>query len=146
MHHQNLIKTKKPLLVFIGDSIAYRFKRYGNIWDNHFGNQIINCGTKRDRTENLIYIVEDLIIPQHEKKIVIICGKSNLDRDRPSETANALICSAILILLKQKQIKIIVCGIFPRNKENTFRRQKLLQINSILKEKCSQIPRYVSET
>ena len=38
------------------------------------------------------------------------------------------------------KIKIIVSGILPRNKGNSFRRQKLLQTNNMLKEKCSQIP------
>ena len=66
----------------------------------------------------------------------------------PCDIANALICAAILILLicaailillKQKQIKIIVHGIFPRNKGNSFSRQKLLQAN-MLKGKCSQVP------
>ena len=72
LHHQHLPKTKKPPLVFIGDSITYEFKRYKNIWDNHFGKQTVNCGIKGDRTENLIYKIEDLVIPQHVKKFVII--------------------------------------------------------------------------
>ena len=67
---------------------------------------------------------------------------SNLDRDRPSDIANALICAAILILLKQKQIRIIVHGILLRNKRNSLRRQKLLETNNMQKEKCSQIPNF----
>ena len=34
----------------------------------------------------------------------------------------------------------MVHGILPRNKGNSLRRQKLLQANNILKEKCSQVP------
>ena len=44
------------------------------------------------------------------------------------------------MLLKQKQIKIIVHDILPRNKGNSLRRQKLLQTNKMLKEKCNQVP------
>ena len=52
--------------MFIGDSTAYRFNRYGNIWDNHFGKQTvelrnIDCRIKGDRTENLLYRIENLI-------------------------------------------------------------------------------------
>ena len=75
------------------------------------------------------------------KKIVIICGTNNLNRDTPSDISNPLTWAPILILLKQKQIKIIVSGILPRNKGNNFRRQKLLQTNNMLKEKCSRIPK-----
>ena len=64
MHHQHPIKTKKPSLVFLGDSIAYRFKRYENIWDNHFKKQTVNCRIKGDRTKNLFHKIEDLVIPQ----------------------------------------------------------------------------------
>ena len=60
--------------------------------------------------------------------------------DRFSDIANALICTEILILLKQKQIKINASDILPRNKGNSFRRQKLLKTNNMLKGKCSQIP------
>ena len=51
LHHQYLIKSKKPSLLFIGYSIAYGFKRYGNIWDSHSGKQAVNCGIKGDRTK-----------------------------------------------------------------------------------------------
>ena len=61
--HRNLIKTRKPSLVFLGDSIPNGFKRYGNIWDNQFGKQTVNCGIKRDRTKNLIQRIEDPVIP-----------------------------------------------------------------------------------
>ena len=100
LHHEYLIKNKKPSLLFIGDSIAYGFKRYGNIWDNHLRKQAVNWGTKGDRTENLICRIGNLIIPQHIKKVVIICGTNKLDRDRPSDIAIAFICAAILILVK----------------------------------------------
>ena len=68
LHYQHLIKTKKPSLVFLKDSIAYGFKRYGNILDNHYGKQTVNCGIKGDKTENLIYRIEELVIPQHVRK------------------------------------------------------------------------------
>ena len=140
LHHQHLIKTKKPSLAFLRNSIAYGFKRYRNMWDNQFGKQIVNCDIKGDRTKKLLHRIEDLVIALHVRKIAIICGTNNLDRHRSSDNGNALICAASLILLKQKQIKIIVHDILPRNKQNSLRRQKLLQTNSMLKEKCSQVP------
>ena len=106
--HRNLIKTKKTPLVFLGDSIPNGFKRYGNIWDNQFGKQTVNCGIKRDRTKNLIQRIEDPVIPQHVRKVVTICRTNNLEREKPSDITKLLICATILILLKQKQIKIIV--------------------------------------
>ena len=106
--HRNLIKTKKTPLVFLGDSIPNGFKRYGNIWDNQFGKETVNCGIKRDRTKNLIQRIEDPVIPQHVRKVVTICRTNNLEREKPSDITKLLICATILILLKQKQIKIIV--------------------------------------
>ena len=108
LSHRNLIKTRKPSLVFLGDSIPNGFKRYGNIWDNQFGKQTVNCGIKGDRTKNLIQKIEEPVIPKHVRRVVIICRTNNLERDKPKDITNVLICAAILILWKQKQIKIIV--------------------------------------
>ena len=65
----------------------------------------------------MIHRIEGLVIPQHVRMVVIICGKNNLDGDRPSDIANALICAAILILLKQKQIKKLSIAFSQRIKE-----------------------------
>ena len=92
-------QVEKPSLVFIGDSIVYGFIKYENKWDNHFRKQIVNCRIKGDRTENLIFKIQDLIFQQHIKQILIICGTNNPDFDRASNIANALICAAILIRL-----------------------------------------------
>ena len=55
-----LKESKTPSLLFIGDSIAYGFKRYPHIWDKYYGNLAVNCGIPGDKVENTLWRAENL--------------------------------------------------------------------------------------
>ena len=79
-------------------------------------------------------------MPHHINTVVIICETNNLDREKPIDITNRLICTVTLPQLKHKKLRIAISGILPRNKGKSFRRKKLIEMNNMLKYKCSQIP------
>ena len=118
------------------------------------GQSFQEIGIKGDKTENLIHRIGELVIPQHVRKVIVICGINTRNCDKPSDIAKALILCCNLDVIKTKTnqnnspchsgicYSFCLPGLFlgPKNKGNSFGRQKLLQTNSMLKEKCSQVP------
>ena len=86
--------------------------------------------------------MEDPVIPQHVRKVAIICRTNNLERDKPSDITNVLRCNFDIIESKTNQNNCPCNGILSRSKGSSLRRQKLLQTNIMLKEKCSQVPNF----
>ena len=97
-----LIKSKTPPLLFIGDSIAYGFKRYPHIWEK-YGNLAVNCGIAGDKVENTLWRVENLALPCGIEYAVIICGTNNIGYNKTSGIVNGLLCVALKLVSKSVQ-------------------------------------------
>ena len=80
----------------------------------------------------MLYRINQSSIPHHTNTVIISCGRNNLDRDKPSDITNGLICTVALLHLKHKKLKIVVSGILPRNKGKSLRRKKLFETNNML--------------
>ena len=100
---------------------------------------IVELG-KIDKIENMLCRINQSSIPRHTNTVAIICGTNNLDRDKPSDITNGLICAVAVLQLKHEKLKIVISDILARNKGKSFRRKKLVETNDMLKYKCSQIP------
>ena len=90
----------------------------------------INCGIGCDKTQTSCRY-RKISFYQSLKYEVINCGTNNLDNDNPDEISNGLSCIALFLLC------IVVNGLIPRDAINTERRQKLLIVNQLLQEKCT---------
>ena len=53
------------------------------------------------------------------------------------EISDGLICIALLFQKRMKHLQIIVNGLVPRDAINTRQRQTLLEVNQVLREKCT---------
>ena len=107
LHHLDQITMNKPSVIIIGDSIIYGFKCYQHVSNNYFGNKALNCGTRGEKVENILYKINQSIIPHHTITVVIICWTNNLDQDNLSDITNRLICVVTLLQLKHKKLKIV---------------------------------------
>ena len=92
------------------------------------------------KLKNMLCRINQSNIPRHTNAVAIICGTNNLDRDKPSDITNGLICDVAVLQLKHEKLKIVISDILPRNNGKIFRRKKLIETNNILRYKCSQIP------
>ena len=139
-HHMQQITTNKPSVIIIGDSIICGFKRYQYVWNNYFGKEASNCRIRGDKVENMLYRKNQSSIPHHTNTVIVICGTNNLDRDKPSDITNGLICAVVFLQLKHKKSKIVISGILPRNKAKSLRRKKLIETKNMLRYEYSHIP------
>ena len=62
---------------------------------------IVELG-KIDKIENMLCRINQSSIPRHTNTVVIICGTNNLDRDKPSDITNGLICAVAVLQLKHE--------------------------------------------
>ena len=113
-NHLQQIETKRPQLIFIGDSLVQGFKRYHHTQNIQFDKQAQNCGIKGDKIESVLYRICNSSFPKNIQTIVIIRGTNNLDRDNLSDIVNGLIFSVMLLLLKHKEVKIVLSGILTK--------------------------------
>ena len=72
----------------------------------------------------MFYRINESSIPHHTSTVVIICGANNLDREKPSDITNGLICAVVLLQLKHKKLKIFISVILPRNKGKKFQKEE----------------------
>ena len=124
-----LKESKTPSLLFIGDSIAYDFKRYPHIWDKHYGNLAINFGIPGDEVEDTLWRAENLTLSSGNGYAVIICGTNNIDYNKAFSIVNGLLCVALTLVSTSVQQVIISC-ILPRDLVNTIRRDKIKEVNN----------------
>lgn len=113
-NHLQQIETKRPQLIFIGDSLVQGFKRYHHTQNIQFDKQAQNCGIKGDKIESVLYRICNSSFPKNIQTIVIIRGTNNLDRGNLSDIVNGLIFSVMLQLLKHKEVKIVLSGILTK--------------------------------
>ena len=99
------VKTNKPSVIIIEDSVVDGFKRYQHVWNNYFGKEALNCGNRGEKVENMLYRINQSSILHHTNTVVTICGTNNLDQDKSSDITNRLICAVTLLQLKHKKTK-----------------------------------------
>ena len=137
--HQGILKeSKTPSLLFIGDSIAYGFKCYPHIWDKYDENLTVNCGIAGDKVENTLWRAENLTLLSGIDYAVIICETNNIDYNKASSIVNGLLCVALTLVSKSVQ-QVIMSGVPPRDFVNTNRRDKIKEVNELLKKECFKL-------
>ena len=68
----------------------------------------------------------------------MICGTNNIDYNKASSIVNGLLCVALTLVSKSVQ-QVIIFGILPRDFVNTIRRDKIKEVNGLLKKECIEL-------
>ena len=127
-NHQIDLSWSTPSTVVIGDSTAAGLARCSDVWHNFFRNALsLGIG---DRTEHVIWRVDNLSFPASIKHVIIHCGTSNIKFNNPSDIANG-------IQSKLPNAQIIVTGLFPRSQKFSYFRQIVNDVNIELGNACS---------
>lgn len=117
-HEQNLERIKQgPIdLLFLGDSITDRWSSSPLVWDKYFGKfNPANFGVGGDRTENVLWRIENGELAGFSPKVVVLMiGTNNTHTNQPDEIVKGI--GAIIKTVQQKapQAKILLHAIFPR--------------------------------
>jgi len=106
-------------LIWIGDSITHSWEEEGkDIWARYYASRnAVNLGCSGDRTQNVLWRLQNGEIDNIQPKVAIIMiGTNNSNRDEHTAEEIADGIKAIVITLREKlpETKILVLSIFPR--------------------------------
>jgi len=112
--------------VFMGDSITHGWEGKGKIFDKYFADKkILNVATSGDRTENTIWVIDNVNWKKVNAKVAMLMIGTNNTGHRPvdKETAEDTFDGIKVILEKMKEkspdTKILMLAIFPRSEKDT---------------------------
>ena len=102
-NHVALAIQSLASLVIIGDSIVAGLTRYAKVWNTYFSPlKTLNFGVRGDRTQNVMWRAENLVLPLTVRFAVIHCGTNNLDNGTASDIANGILSVGIALQKKKK--------------------------------------------
>ena len=77
-HRKELLRKSYASMVVIGDSIVAGLRRYPTVWRNFILQyKTVNLGIGGDRIENLLWRINDVMLPKSIRSVVIHCGTNN---------------------------------------------------------------------
>ena len=137
-----LMRTRQPELVFLGDSITHFWGgqpadarlRGPEVWEKYYGSRkAINIGYGWDRTENMLWRLRhgevDGIAP---KVVVVMAGTNNAGINTVEEIAAGVTAICDELHTRLPRARILLLGIFPRGPKPDAMRDKLTAINALL--------------
>ncbi len=117
LHSQHLKRAKEPMqLLFIGDSITEGWGKAPAVWKaNYEKYQAANFGIGGDRTEHVIWRIEDGVLKGVKPKVVVLMlGTNNSSNHTGQQIAAADKKIVELIRSEIPEAKVLLLAIFPR--------------------------------
>ena len=124
-------------VLLVGDSMVKGLARYHRVWSKYFEPlRALNFGVGGDRTQHVLWRIENGEIPLNLQVAFVHCGANNLDRDNPAEIRDGIASIVYTIQEKKPNANIIVSGLLPRDQEISSRRDKIKLVNRKLMKWC----------
>ena len=101
-----------------------------------FFRNVLNRAIGRDRTEHVIWRVDNLSFPAFTKYVIIHCGTKNIKFNNPTDIATGILRVHFLIQSKLANAQIIVTGLFPKSEKFSYFRQIVNDVNIELDNAC----------
>eukprot|EP00795_Rhopilema_esculentum_P017748 gene17748-9420_t len=136
----HISQTAGAGILLIGDSIINGLSRYHSVWSKYFGPlRALNFGIGGDRTQHVLWRVENGEIPMNLHICVVHCGTNNIDKDTPSDITDGITSIVSVFQTAKPNAKVIIAGLLPRDLEHGYRRHSIRSVNKKLK-RWSQSP------
>nr|XP_039248427.1 platelet-activating factor acetylhydrolase IB subunit alpha1-like [Styela clava] len=133
--HQS--KEKEANVIFIGDSLVLQMSQYAECDSQLAPLHCLNFGIGGDRTEHVLWRIENGVLDNINTKVVVIwCGTNN-HGNTPSQIANGILAIADLVLRKQPECTVIIMSILPRGKYPNPLRERNSQANELVQKLVS---------
>jgi lysophospholipase L1-like esterase len=131
-------EAKSADVVFLGDSITQGFEGAGkDAWERCFaGLSALNLGVSGDRTEHVLWRLQEAPITRLQPKVVVLLiGTNNLGHGTSDAEQTLDGCLAVLRTLRSQapKARILVCEIFPRGERINAMRGDILQVNQAVR-------------
>ena len=123
-------------VLLVGDSLVNGLHRYHRVWSKYFEPlHALNFGVGGDRTQHVLWRIENGEIQLNLQVAFVHCGTNNLDRDNPAEIRDG-IASIVYTIQEKKPNANIVSGLLPRDQEISSRCDKIQLVNQKLMKWC----------
>jgi lysophospholipase L1-like esterase len=136
-----IVRERKPALIFIGDSITQMFggephdrsQPGREVWEKYYARRnAANLGFGYDYVENTLWRIQHGELDgAAAKAIVVLIGTNNLGKNKPEEIAAGTRALCDEIHKRQPAAKIILLGILPRGPKPDATRTKLAEVNAL---------------
>ena len=124
-------------VLLVGDSMVKGLARYHRVWSKYFEPlHALNFCVGGDRTQHVLWRIENGEIPLNLQVAFVHCGTNNLDRDNPADIRDGIASIVYTIQEKKPNANIIVSGLLPRDQEISSRRDKIKLVNRKLMKWC----------
>ena len=128
-------KNSKVDFVMIGDSITYSWSKYPNVFE---GSNLLNLGFPGDRTQNVLWRIENGALDGISPKLVtLMIGTNNIHdtkkaypADKPADIFAGIQAIVTEVRTRLPKSKIVVFSIFPRKAGSENDRAK--EVNTLL--------------
>ena len=92
-------------VLLVGDSMVKGLARYHRVWTKYFEPlRVLNFGVGGDRTQHVLWRIENGEIPLNLQVAFVHCGTNNLDHDNPAEIRDGLL--QLFILYRRKSLML----------------------------------------
>ena len=98
----------------------------------------VNLGIGRDRIENVLWRINDIVLPKSIRSVVIHWGTNNIDTSSSDEISVGVVTITRSISHRYPNIEIIVSGLLPRDISWFTRRVKINETNDYLRDYCKK--------
>ncbi|HVY70319.1 MAG TPA: GDSL-type esterase/lipase family protein [Verrucomicrobiae bacterium] len=136
------VKTRKPRLIFVGDSITQMFGGEPHdrtqpgraVWEKFYGHrQAANLGFGYDFVENTLWRLQHGELDGAKAKVaVVLIGTNNSGKNTAEEIATGVRAICDELRSRQRGVKILLLGILPRSAKPDAGRAKVAEVNKLL--------------
>ena len=97
--HDDFFLHESSDILLLGDSIMSHLYRYPEIEKQFFNSKILNLCSPGDKIQNLIWKIQNNIIPRHVRKIIIHIGTNNIQKSTAYKIADAILLLLHLVTI-----------------------------------------------
>ena len=128
----------------IGNSIVARLRRCPTIWRNFFSQyKTINLGIGGDLVENVLWCINNMVLPKSVRSVVIHCDTNNIGTSSSDEISLGVITIAKSISHCYPNIEGFVSGLLPTDIHWSAQGSRIcakskMKTNAYLREYCEK--------
>ena len=143
-HLKNLQNINNEAKISLcGASIINGLERFSDVWDIFFAPlSAINLGIGGDRTENLLWRMEDMDLPPTVEYLFIHYGTNNLCTSSCKDIADGILSTGVMAKAKSRNLKVIVGGLLHCDQDGLQLRSNVAEVNKTLKRKIGKLHQF----
>ena len=138
-HQKELLRKSCASVVVIGDSVLAGLRVYLTVWRNFIlWYKTVKLGIGGDQIKNILWHINNIVLPKSIRSIVIHCGTNNIDTSSSDEISTGVVTIASPISHRSRNIEVIVSCLLPKEIHWSTRRVKINKTNDYLRDYCEK--------